>query len=59
MTIVGIPNRAYGEQKNFIKSCLSYNVKPTKRQASKFRNGKGSLFKKQRPSIPYFPSMAN
>lgn len=30
---------------NFIKHCTLANVKPTTRQASKFRKGKGAVYK--------------
>lgn len=52
-------NAEYAREKKFIKSCLSLNIKPTKRQASKFRNGKGCLFKGTTPSVPYYPEENN
>jgi len=40
-------NKKFAEKdKNFIKACNIANVNNTKRQASKFRNQKGSAYKK-------------
>lgn len=38
-------NKEFSRSKDFIELCEKAKVKPTKRQASKFRMGKGSLFK--------------
>jgi hypothetical protein len=39
-------NKAYSQEEFFVKKCEEAGVKPTKRQASKFRLGKGSAYKK-------------
>jgi hypothetical protein len=38
-------NKEFSRTPDFIKLCEAAKVKPTKRQASKFRMGKGNLFK--------------
>lgn len=39
-------NKEFAEKDvNFIRCCEAAGVEPTKRQASKFRNGKGRAFK--------------
>lgn len=38
-------NKEFSRTKDFIELCEKAKVKPTKRQASKFRMGKGDLFK--------------
>lgn len=50
-----VTNRERSLQKKFIKNCLALSIRPTKRQASKLRNGRGSLFNGQVPSVPYVP----
>jgi len=42
-----VTNKKFSEQESFIKSCESAGIKPTKRQASKFRRGKGIVYKKE------------
>lgn len=42
-----ITNKSFSENKRFAKMCNHANIKATKRQASKFRMGKGYLYKKQ------------
>lgn len=43
-------NREYSKTEAFIKLCEEAKVKPTKRQASKFRMGKGILYKGKKDS---------
>jgi hypothetical protein len=38
-------NKEFSRTADFVKLCEAAKVKPTKRQASKFRMGKGDLFK--------------
>jgi hypothetical protein len=38
-------NREFSKTEDFVKLCEDMKVKPTKRQASKLRMGKGSLLK--------------
>ncbi len=38
-------NKQFSMTKDFIDLCEKAKVKPTKRQASKFRMGKGELYK--------------
>ena len=38
-------NRDFAKNEDFIQRCEKAKVQPTKRQASKFRLGKGSVFK--------------
>lgn len=40
----GASNRQYAETESFQEACQLANVKPTKRQASKYRRGLGSAF---------------
>ena len=45
-------NRMYAqENKEFNDACSKFDVKPTSRQASKFRNKKGVLYKKMKGLI--------
>lgn len=39
-------NREFTKDENFIKCCEMANVKPTKRQASKYRRKMGLAYKK-------------
>lgn len=39
------------ENKNFNEACLNAGINPTKRQASKFRRGKGVAWKSQTPNM--------
>lgn len=41
-----ITNREYRAEPNFVKACEASKLKPTKRQASKFRRGEGVAFGK-------------
>ena len=38
-------NRFFSKCKDFIRNCEEHGIKPTKRQASRFRNRTGSLYK--------------
>jgi len=40
-----VTNRQFKDDVYFIRCCQGANIKPTKRQASKFRRGKGLAFK--------------
>lgn len=40
-------NKEYANSKDFTEKCEKVGVKPTKRQASKYRNKKGSVYKKE------------
>lgn len=38
-------NRVYSEKPEFVELCLRAGVKPTRRQASKFRNKHGQAYR--------------
>lgn len=38
-------NKEYAESENFLLHCGAADVKPTPRQASKFRRGKGAAYR--------------
>ena len=38
-------NKQYSETKSFVKDCSRFDIKPTSRQASKYRRNMGRLFK--------------
>ena len=40
-----VTNREYSKRQNFVDACILADVKPTKRQASKFRRGIGKAYK--------------
>jgi hypothetical protein len=39
-----VTNKAWSASEQFAEMCKQANVKPTRRQASKYRNKKGSLY---------------
>jgi len=44
--ILIVTNKAYATTNDrFIVTCANANIKPTSRQASKWRNGKGAAYK--------------
>jgi len=44
--VLGMTNKKYMKEPRFIKMCELANIEPTRRQASKFKNGKGRAYKK-------------
>ena len=49
-----VTNKEYTKMKSFISACLFVDIKPTKRQASKWRNKKGLAFKGRRIGVTTF-----
>lgn len=41
----GLTNAAFAETDGFVKACEKAGIKPTARQASKYRNKRGSAYK--------------
>lgn len=57
-----ITNKEFKEDKFFISCCEKVGITPTMRQASKFRNEKGSAYKSRRlvkemETVPYIPAL--
>lgn len=48
-------NKEFVSDQIFVKCCEEANIKPTRRQASKFRNQKGLAYKKK----PYVKGLMN
>jgi hypothetical protein len=48
---MAMTNKEFSRTPDFVKLCELSEVKPTKRQASKFRMGKGDLFKGKRNKV--------
>lgn len=53
-----VTNEEYSNTEAFVEDCKRFNLKPTTRQASKYRLHKGALYKLSRGHEVHIPKQA-